>query len=49
MILREFFVIRDYVGKVCFRELYKSNSFLNMVICGFKGINLKVKKKVVYY
>lgn len=38
MILREFFVIRDYVGKVCFRELYKSNSFLNMVICGFKGI-----------
>lgn len=37
MILRELSVIRDHAGKACLRELHKSNSPLNMAICGSKG------------
>lgn len=38
MILKELSVIRDHAGKACLRELDKSNSPLNMAICGSKGI-----------
>ena len=38
MILKELSVIRDHTGKACLRELDKSNSPLNMAICGSKGM-----------
>ena len=41
MILKELSVIRDHTGKACLRELDKSNSPLNMAICGSKGILMK--------
>ena len=37
IILKELSVIRDHAGKACLRELDKSNSPLNMAICGSKG------------
>ena len=37
MILKELSVIRDHAGKACLRELHKSNSPLNMAVCGSKG------------
>ena len=37
MILKELSVIRDHAGKVCLRELHKTNSPLTMAICGSKG------------
>ena len=50
MILKELSVIRDHAGKACLRELHKSNSPLNMAVCGSKGkIDLLVYFRWKYF
>ncbi|KAK3090302.1 hypothetical protein FSP39_010768 [Pinctada imbricata] len=46
MILRELSVIRDHAGKACLRELHKSNSPLNMAICGSKGSFINISQMI---
>ncbi|XP_071130930.1 DNA-directed RNA polymerase III subunit RPC1-like [Mytilus edulis] len=46
MILKELSVIRDHTGKACLRELDKSNSPLNMAICGSKGSFINISQMI---
>ncbi|CAH1795117.1 unnamed protein product [Owenia fusiformis] len=46
MILKELSVIRDHAGKACLRELHKSNSPLNMAICGSKGSFINISQMI---
>ncbi|KAK2152800.1 hypothetical protein LSH36_317g01042 [Paralvinella palmiformis] len=46
MILRELSVIRDHAGKVCLRELHKTNSPLTMAICGSKGSFINISQMI---
>ncbi|KAK2176857.1 hypothetical protein NP493_625g00001 [Ridgeia piscesae] len=46
IILKELSVIRDHAGKACLRELDKSNSPLNMAICGSKGSFINISQMI---
>ncbi|XP_030835383.1 DNA-directed RNA polymerase III subunit RPC1 isoform X1 [Strongylocentrotus purpuratus] len=46
MILKELSVIRDHAGKACLRELHKSNSPLNMAVCGSKGSFINISQMI---
>ncbi|KAK6965965.1 DNA-directed RNA polymerase III subunit RPC1 [Biomphalaria glabrata] len=45
-ILKELSVIRDHAGDVCFKELHKTNSPLNMAICGSKGSFINISQMI---
>ncbi|XP_029638657.1 DNA-directed RNA polymerase III subunit RPC1 isoform X1 [Octopus sinensis] len=46
MILKELSLIRDHAGKACLKELHKSNSPLNMAICGSKGSFINISQMI---
>lgn len=46
MILKELSLIRDHAGKACLQELHKSNSPLNMAICGSKGSFINISQMI---
>ncbi|XP_074647199.1 DNA-directed RNA polymerase III subunit RPC1-like [Tubulanus polymorphus] len=45
-ILKELSVIRDHAGKACLKELDKSNSPLNMAVCGSKGSFINISQMI---
>ncbi|XP_059158515.1 DNA-directed RNA polymerase III subunit RPC1-like [Physella acuta] len=45
-ILKELSVIRDHAGEVCLTELHKTNSPLNMAICGSKGSFINISQMI---
>ncbi|XP_071952923.1 DNA-directed RNA polymerase III subunit RPC1-like [Antedon mediterranea] len=46
IILKELSVIRDHAGKSCLKELDKSNSPLNMAVCGSKGSFINISQMI---
>ncbi|XP_033120133.1 DNA-directed RNA polymerase III subunit RPC1-like [Anneissia japonica] len=46
IILKELSVIRDHAGKACLKELHKSNSPLNMALCGSKGSFINISQMI---
>ncbi|XP_005098920.1 DNA-directed RNA polymerase III subunit RPC1 [Aplysia californica] len=45
-ILKELSVIRDHAGKACLEELHKTNSPLNMAVCGSKGSFINISQMI---
>ncbi|CAG5120413.1 unnamed protein product, partial [Candidula unifasciata] len=45
-ILKELSVIRDHAGEACLEELHKTNSPLNMAICGSKGSFINISQMI---
>uniref|UniRef100_A0A0B7AUC1 DNA-directed RNA polymerase n=2 Tax=Arion vulgaris TaxID=1028688 RepID=A0A0B7AUC1_9EUPU len=45
-ILKELSVIRDHAGEACLTELHKTNSPLNMAICGSKGSFINISQMI---
>lgn len=48
-ILNELSIIRDYIGKVCLKELPPSNVALNMALCGSKGSFINISQMIGMY
>lgn len=46
MILKELSVIRDHAGKICLRELHRSNSPLVMALSGSKGSFINISQMI---
>ncbi|KXJ16487.1 DNA-directed RNA polymerase III subunit RPC1 [Exaiptasia diaphana] len=46
VILKELSVIRDHAGKACLRELHKTNTPLNMALCGSKGSFINISQMI---
>lgn len=46
VVLRELSGIRECAGKACFRELHRSNTPLNMALCGSKGSNINISQMI---
>lgn len=46
VILKELSVIRESAGKVCKRELHRSNSPLIMALCGSKGSFINISQMI---